>query len=79
VHPVEADGCGVVVLRERKGPSYEAIERGVLYYDGERLWLEHADGSRRELPEDEWPNILNVTPSNKIPQCAGFDFFMVNP
>ena len=80
MHPVEADGCGLVILRERRGffrVSYDVVESGVMVYDGETMRLEHSDGSTREVPEGEWSDMLNVTPANRIPQCAGFQFFIL--
>jgi len=80
MHPVEADGCGLVIIQERSHGLrvvYDVVESGVLIYDGETLSLEHQDGSQREVPEREWPDVLNVAASNRIPQCAGFDFFIV--
>ena len=77
MHPVEADGCGLVILRELSRLRYEVVDSGFLAYDGKTLWFEGANGTRRELPEDQWSGIMTVAPANRIPQCAEFNFFTV--
>jgi hypothetical protein len=80
MHPVEADGCGLVILAESRSPlsiKYKVLESGVLSYDGKVLNLEFEGGGTRVITEEEQRYMLNVTPSNKIPECAGFDFFIL--
>lgn len=81
MHPVEADGCGLVILAENArflgAPIIKVLETGTLSYDGEALTLESDNGGRRIVTEEEQRDMLNVTEQNQIPQCVGYDFFIL--
>jgi hypothetical protein len=78
-HPVEIDGCRLVILRERTKLSsvrYDVLESGFLVYDGETMLLDSENGSR-VVTEQEMDDILDVTPTNQIPECSGFQLFIL--
>lgn len=75
--PVEIDGCALVILQDSGWSGFHVLESGVLSYDGCELSLERTDGTRRPMGEQEQRKILNVTGGNRIPECAGFDLFIL--
>ena len=70
LNPVHIDGNSVVWIVQQ-GPigEYVASESGILEYDGETLSVMHADGSRRDIDEEERDKLLPVSASNRIPAC----------
>jgi hypothetical protein len=74
-HPAHVDGCSVVILLQgRRG--FRVLESGVLDYDGSTLWLGEGK-SRREFSDEERESLMPVAPGNRIPECRGFDFFLI--
>lgn len=74
-HPAHVDGCSVVVLRQgRRG--FQVVESGILLFDGEALALGEGE-SRRPFSEGELEALMHVTPNSHIPECRGFDFFVL--
>ena len=75
-HPAHIDGCSVVILRQgRRG--FHALESGMLSYDGQTLTL-GADESRRVFTDDELQSLMPVVEGSRIPECRGFDFFLLS-
>jgi hypothetical protein len=75
-HPAHIDGCSVVILRQgRRG--YRALESGMLSYDRQALTLGE-DGSRRVFTDDELQSLMPVVEGSRIPECHGFDFFLLS-
>ena len=74
-YPAHIDGCSVVILR-RHGLGYVSEQDGILAYDGETLSLVLADAKRVFLDE-EINSLKPVVEGNSIPECKGFDFFLI--
>jgi hypothetical protein len=74
--PAHVDGRSVVVL----APSilgFRTVESGYLEFDGEVLWL--CSGSdRRAFERREQEALMLVTPDNRIAECRGYDFFVID-
>ena len=79
--PVRLDGNTLVVLRDKSTSfrtAFEIVRSGRLCYDGETLRLKNESGTTVwTLPDEIPPGICNVTPENRIPECAGYDFFLL--
>jgi hypothetical protein len=74
-HPAHIDGCSVVVLRQgRRG--FHLVESGFLSFDGETLWLGE-DESRRVFTDAERESLMPVAANSRIPECRGFQFFVL--
>lgn len=57
---------------------FDAMESGVLSFDGDLLTFETEEGSSSRLvSEREQKKMLTVTPENAIPQCQGFQLFLI--
>lgn len=79
-HPAHLDGHSLVILRERDAllrGGFEIAASGVLRFDGETLVLQLFDGGIRIVPENECSQILTVTSTNRIPECDGFQLFIL--
>jgi hypothetical protein len=80
MNPVEMDGCSLVILAEQPrlmGADFEIIEKGTLTYDERVLTLEFDCSTERVVTEVEQREMLNVTPLNRIPVCAGYYLFIL--
>jgi hypothetical protein len=74
-HPAHIDGRSVVILRQvRRG--FHVLESGILSYDGQTLTLGE-DKSRRTFSDDEVQSLMPVVEGSRIPECHGFDFFLL--
>ncbi len=79
-HPAHLDGRSLIILRERDTlfrSGFEVVASGDLHFDGETLMLESPDGGIRIVPESECSQILTVTRTNQIPECAGFQLVIL--
>ena len=74
-HPAHIDGRTVVVLR-REGHSYSIVESGRLEFNGEDLSLVNGD-FKRLFTDDEMSLLKLFVAGNRIPQCEGFDLFLI--
>jgi len=74
-HPAHIDGRTLIVLSQRRR-GFRALENGILSYDGQALSLDGGE-SRRVLSDDELQSLTPVAPSNRIPECRGFDFYLI--
>jgi hypothetical protein len=74
-HPAHIDGRSVVILRQGCR-GFQVLESGILSYDGQTLWLGEK-GSRRALTDDELQSLMPVAGGSRIPECRGFDFFVL--
>jgi hypothetical protein len=74
-HPAHIDGCTVVVLRQERW-GFRVLGSGRLTHDGESLTLVDSDVCR-PFSDAERDSLLPVGPGNRIPQCRGFDFFLL--
>jgi hypothetical protein len=74
-HPAHIDGRSVVILRSDRW-GYSALEIGILSYDGRALSLGEGE-SQRALSDDELQSLMPVAPGNRIPECRGFDFYLI--
>jgi hypothetical protein len=77
-HPSEVDGSSLVVLRQTR-LGFEIVESGILCYDGETLRLETVPNGWRIIDDAECSNYRYVGPENRIPECQGFDLFVIHP
>jgi hypothetical protein len=79
--PVGLDGSTLVVLRDASTgfrTRFEIVRCGRLSYDGETLRLKNDSGATVWTLPDELPTgICNVTPANRIPECDGYDLFLI--
>jgi hypothetical protein len=73
--PVHLDGRTLVILRQ-SSRGFLPIASGELSYDGETLLL-IVFGRTRAITSDKLAAIKNVTESNKIRECQGFDLFLI--
>ncbi len=75
-HPAHIDGRSAVILRHgRRG--FHVLESGILSYDGQTLTLGE-DESRRVFTDDELQSLMPVVEGSRIPECRGFDFFLLS-
>jgi hypothetical protein len=75
-HPAHIDGRSVVLLRQgRRG--FHVLESGMLSYDGQTLTLGEGE-SRRVFTDDELQSLWPVVEGSRIPECRGFDFFLLS-
>lgn len=77
--PVEIDGCTLVILRRnpsRWGRPFSVVAGGLLSYDGDTLTMEN-DGVRQPISDDELADIMDVHADTMIPECRGFDRFLI--
>ena len=74
-HPARLDGRSVVVLRQGRW-GFSAMESGILSHDGQTLSLGEGE-SQRVLSDDELQSLMPVAPGNRIPECRGFDFYLI--
>jgi hypothetical protein len=74
-HPAHIEGRTVVVLR-REARGYSIVESGRLEFNGEDLSLVNGD-FKRLFPDEEISLLKRVVAGNRIPQCEGFDLFLV--
>jgi hypothetical protein len=75
--PVEVDGRRLVILRQNRS-RFNEVASGWLSYDGDSLVLELEDGERI-ITESELAGFQPIIATNRIPQCRGFDFFLLIP
>jgi hypothetical protein len=73
--PAHIDGRSLVVLRQGRW-GFHALESGILSYDGQTLSLGEGE-SRRALADGELQSLMPVAPGNRIPECQGFDFYLI--
>jgi len=73
--PAHLDGCSVVILRKVRR-AFSVQEQGRLSHDGQKLMLVHGD-ARRLFTDAEIGALLSVTTDSRIPECKGFDFFLI--
>ncbi|MEX0653368.1 MAG: hypothetical protein WD151_04505 [Phycisphaeraceae bacterium] len=71
-HPAHVDGRSLVLLK-RTGHRFAVVDSGLLSHDGENLELP----SGHRITDDELGKFQSVISSNRIPECAGFDFYVV--
>jgi hypothetical protein len=77
---IDPHGRALVVLRELPNPfgyRYDVQESGILVREGDALSIEHPDGTTRPLSNFEKARLLVVMPTNRIPECAGYQFFIL--
>jgi hypothetical protein len=74
-HPPHIDGRTVVVLSQGRW-GFRALESGLLSYDVQTLSLGGGE-SRRVLLDGELQSLTPVAPGNRIPECRGFDFYLI--
>ena len=74
-HPAHIDGRTVVVLRSDI-LGYTIMESGLLKFDGESLSLACGE-AKRHFSEQEVELLKPVAAGNRIPECRGFDFFLI--
>ena len=74
--PAHIDGRSVVILRQgRRG--FHILESGMVSYDGQTLTLGEGE-SRRVFTDDELQSLMPVVEGSRIPECSGFDFFLLS-
>ncbi len=73
--PAHVDGCSVVVLRQGRH-GFNVVESGILSFDGDSLTLGEGE-ARRAFSDGELASLMHVTPNSRIPECRGFDFFVL--
>lgn len=73
--PMHVDGRTVVVLR-RTWRGHAIVESGRLEFDGDELSLV-VGGVERILPSAEIDSLKLVGADNRIPECQGFDLFLI--
>jgi hypothetical protein len=71
-HPAHVEGRSLVLL-QRAGHRYAVLDSGLLSHDGECLELP----SGRRITDDELDKFQSVIGGNRIPECAGFDFYVI--
>jgi len=79
MQPHTLDGQTLIVLRQR-ATDFETVCSGRRSFDGEALSV--ADAHDRELmvlTDTQLVQIKHVVDGNRIPQCAGYDFFILEP
>ncbi len=70
-------GRTLVVLRQR-GAGFEVVCGGILSFDGEALSLvDSRDRQLRVITNQQVNTIKHVGEANRIPQCCGYDFFVI--
>ncbi len=75
-HPAHIDGRSVVILRQGRRRGFHVLESGMLSHDGQTLTL-GAGESRRVFTDDELQSLQPVVEGSRIPECRGFDFFLL--
>lgn len=75
--PAHVDGRTVIILKPFNG-GYRVVESGRLSFDGDSLTLIRED-TGRTFAASEVDAMKLVTASNRIPECSGFDFFVIAP
>jgi hypothetical protein len=73
--PAHIDGRTVVVLRP-VGRGYRVVESGRLRFDGDTLLL-YGKEFQRPSSEAEMDSLKFVAAGNRIPECQGFDLFLI--
>jgi hypothetical protein len=73
--PAHIDGDTLVVLLHCRW-RFQIIASGRLSYDGETLTLV-GNGSKRVVTDAEIGELQPVTENCRIPECVGFDFFLL--
>jgi hypothetical protein len=79
LHPAHVDGRSLVILRRRStwsGLKFSVVASGQLEHVGETLTL-IGDNSTREITNDELAGFMIVKPDTQIPECRGFDLFLI--
>ena len=78
-HPAHLDGRRLVVLRPRGGllDRYDVVAAGRLSHDGEALRLVESESSTVLISDADLGSVKPVTAANRIPECRGFDFFLI--
>jgi hypothetical protein len=60
------------------GSLFDIVAEGRLAHDGDMLRLKGAvQASDRIITDDEVAGIKLVTPENRIPQCRGYELFLI--
>jgi hypothetical protein len=73
--PAHIDGRTVVILVQEP-LGFHLVESGRLAHDGESLWLGEGE-STRLFTDEERAALMIVGTNNRIPECRGFDFFVL--
>ena len=74
--PAHLDGRTLVMIQHHVW-GYQRIESGRLNYDGSLMLLCEHDLVGRPITPDELASIRPVLPTSRIPQCRGYDFYLV--
>jgi hypothetical protein len=77
--PAHIDGRTLIILRRGRssfGSAFAQAMSGRLEHDGEKLTLV-GDCHRRVITEAKLASLMPVNDGNRIPQCHGFDLFMI--
>ena len=77
--PAHVDGRTLVIIRRRPSlfnSGFTEVMRGRLEHDGAKLTLVGNCG-RRVISDAELATFMPVNEGNRIPECAGFDFFLI--
>jgi hypothetical protein len=74
--PSHLDGRTLAVL-SFDGWKYRLVASGHMSYDGETMTLLTNSSDNRSVTVDELSAIRPVSPKCRIPQCQGFDFFLL--
>jgi hypothetical protein len=74
-YPIELDGCSVAVLRNGRW-GFHVVESGVLGFDRETLSIGEGE-LRRVFTDVERDSLMPVGSNSRIPECRGFDFFIL--
>jgi hypothetical protein len=78
-HPAHVDGRTLVILRRHSGPfglKFSVKACGRLEFDGERLALVGPE-TQRVMTDDELASLMIVRLDTAIPECRGFDLFLI--
>lgn len=75
-YPIEVDERSVVLLSQGQR-GFRVLESGLLCFNGETLIL-FKDHSRRVFSDAELGSLMPVVARNCIPECRGFDFFLIS-
>jgi hypothetical protein len=77
MNPVEVDGLTAVILRQC-GERFERVCAGRLAFDGSELSLMDSDDRESTvISEEALAGMMHVTSDNRIPECSGFDLFII--
>jgi hypothetical protein len=75
-NPTHLDGRTLVIIKQHVW-GYQRIASGRLNYDGAQMFFREDDLTERPVTPDELALIRPVLPTSRIPQCRGYDLFLV--